>query len=226
MKRIKNERLYQLNVGHRDALRYLVYNLFSIETGVGTVFPALRETGYYRGSVDHTVHRATVFCDVAHKDDAVYFRIQVNAPKVQTMLAAMTYFAEQFDGTGAVQTKTFPDINAHTPLTPGATPGGKPTRPLAESEQRIRVDIPDHPWNRRILPLVFDALTHHETLPDIPASLTLDVSHVEQTLDSQTGWHHLYITRERHINQQTVEETVTPLLAAYFIKSYVHSIED
>lgn len=226
MKRIKNERTYQLNVGHRDALRYLVYNLFTVETGVHTVFPALRETGFYRGSVEHPVHRATVFCDVSHQEDAVYFSVQVSAPKVQTMLATMTYFADIFSGTGAVQTKTFPDIGTHTPLTPEATPGGNPTRELAESEQRIRVDIPDHPWNRRILPLVYDALSHHETLPDVPASLTLDISHVEQTLDSQTGWYHLYITRERSANQQTVESTVTPLLATYFINSYVHSIED
>lgn len=226
MKRIENQRTYQLHVGQSDALRHLVYTLFTRETGVHTVFPTLRETGFYRGSVEHPVHRTTVFCDVAHKDDAVYFNVQVSAPKVQTMLAAMTYFADVFNGTSAVQTNTFPDINTHTPLTPGATPGGKPTRERAANEQRIRVDIPDHPWNRRILPLVFDALAHHEALPDIPASLTLDVAHVEQTLDSQTGWHHLYITRERGANQQTVESTVTPLLETYFINSYVHSIED
>lgn len=228
-KQEKRERLYQLHVDPADnTLDYLLCRLFSDETATSRALPDLRSDGLFRESIRHDVTHAVIFCLVTHYQGAVQFTFSVTTRGAKQAVNAMVFIDRLFEQTGAVR-QTVP-VHAYEPLVPGSRDGGKPFRERKLYEQQIRADIPDHPWNRRMLPVLLDSLVHG--LPDkvaLPGTLEAirdSMTHIEYTVDSRTGWSHLYFTMQgqalRHVTQTLLE----PMLATYLTNAYIHHTDD
>lgn len=204
MKPIKRTRTYRLPVqASDDTLEWLLCDLFSRPVALTKALPALRETGAFRGCVKTAKSGASIFVDIYHMRGTFILSFDVTTHRLPQLSVALDVVSQMLAKTDAVQlSKNEPFSVQCEPALPGATDGGRPTRPRDENTEQLRLELPAIDWNLLVLPALVDALTATPALRDVPpvvrdmlASLDApDKLSVEVTSDSKTGYRHVYLS--------------------------------
>lgn len=205
-----------------DRLEFLLCDLFRRDVALRRVLPALRETGHFTSELPDTDAGVTMNCTVRHDAHRFQFSIETRVDATDNATNAIQPIEHLMLRAGALGVD-IPVMHA-TPIYANARRYGTPRTTRAVDAEQLRIEIPDHAWNRVLLPLFVRLLTGTQDgrVPVIAQTLRCDIPwSVEQTVDSLTGTHHVYLTARAPL-YDWASATLYPALLDYFADANVY----
>lgn len=205
-----------------EAFEFLLCDLFNQDVALRRVLPALRETGYYRGGVAYRNGSGSLYGEVRYQENVVAFSIDATTFTVTQAVSANEHIKRLMERAGAIINRT--PSSRYVPMRPGSRRYGTPSTPRSDDAEQLRIEIPDHPWNRALLPsfvaLLCGTQEGHVPVAIRPLRDAVDW-HIEQTVNSTTGAYHVYVTTTAPL-LDWARETLLPILRLYFADAFLY----
>lgn len=215
---------YQLDADPAsDRLEFLLCDLFARHVALRRVLPALRETGYFSGTIVSPNSDIPFNGEVRHHDNHFQFSFKPARPLSAHDTATGDEHVQQLMlRTGAIAVRT--PLMHYVPMCANARRYGTPLTPRSDNAEQLRIEIPDNESNRALLPQFLRLLSGTDDTPAPVDTRPWSVAAsrcVEQTVDSLTGTNHVYLTASSPLHEWA-RASLHPFVQHYFQNACIY----